>query len=103
MRVFCCYENVQKSDNAKSGGNERSPRTYFSADEVRRAVARLDSELQALIALRYELDMSYRQIAQTMDISPTRVKWRLGEALKKLRAQMCETDSRPIEKGGDTP
>ena len=74
-----------------------------AADEVRRAVARLDSELQALIALRYELDMSYRQIAQTMDISPTRVKWRLGEALKKLRAQMCETDSRPIEKGGDTP
>ncbi len=77
---------------------EQSALKNESISEVRRAVAALDSELQALIALRYELDMSYREIAQAMDITPTRVKWRLNEALKKLRAAMREEN--PTSEGG---
>ena len=56
-----------------------------TADELKQAVSSLDSELQALLALRYEMDMSYLEIAQAMDITPTRVKWRLNEAKDKLR------------------
>lgn len=66
-----------------------------NAQAVRRAVSRLDGELQALISLRYELDMPYRDIAQAMDIPVTRVKWRLHEALAKLKTE--------LEKGGDAP
>lgn len=64
--------------------------------EVRAAVRLLDPELQALISLRYELELSYRDIASAMNISPARVKWRLHEALEKLRAAM-------EEKGGAEP
>lgn len=66
-----------------------------SAQAVRAAVRLLDPELQALISLRYEMDMPYRDIAQSMNIPSSRVKWRLHDALQKLRAAM--------EKGGDTP
>ena len=57
---------------------------------VRRAVTKLDPELQALISLRYEMEMAYRDIAQAMDIPVTRVKWRLHDALVKLKAALEE-------------
>ena len=63
---------------------------------VRKAVSRLDPELQALISLRYEMEMPYRDIAQAMDIPLTRVKWRLHDALNKLKAAM-------EQEGGDPP
>jgi len=69
-----------------------------SAQAVRRAVLTLDAELQALISMRYETEMSYRDIAQAMNISVTRVKWRLHEALGKLRTILEEK-----EKGGVRP
>ncbi len=62
---------------------------------VRKAVSGLDSELQAMISLRYELEMPYRDIAQALNIPSGRVKWRLHEALQKLRVS--------LEKGGYTP
>ena len=61
-----------------------------SIKEVRKAVDSLDSELQALISLRYELEMPYRDIASAMNIPVTRVKWRLHDALKKLKAALEE-------------
>lgn len=61
-----------------------------SAREVRRAVLQLDPELQALISLRYETELSYRDIAQAMNIPLTRVKWRLHDALTRLRTIMEE-------------
>lgn len=66
-----------------------------SAREVRAAVAALDEEMQALISMRYELDMPYRAIAQALSITETRVKWRLHEALTRLRTIM--------EEGGEQP
>ena len=59
-----------------------------SIQEVRLAVSRLDPELQALISMRYELDMPYRDIAQALNISAARVKWRLHDALTKLKAAL---------------
>lgn len=66
-----------------------------SAQMVRQAVARLDDELRAMISMRYELDMPYRDIARALNIPSSRVKWRLHDALEKLRAS--------LEKGGYAP
>ena len=66
-------------------------------------------ELQALITLRYDMEMGYAQIAQAMNISPVRVKWRLNEALKKLRAALGSKNAAPKTsdqntlKGGGMP
>ena len=58
--------------------------------EVRKAVETLDPELQALISLRYELEMPYRDIASAMNIPVTRVKWRLHDALTKLKTALSQ-------------
>ncbi len=68
-----------------------------AAQAVRRAVRGLDDELQALISMRYELEMPYRDISAALDIPVTRVKWRLHDALTRLRAAMEK------EEGGDGP
>lgn len=59
-----------------------------SVREVRKAVSALDPELQALISMRYELEMPYRDIAAALNIPVTRVKWRLHDALIKLKSAM---------------
>ena len=51
---------------------------------------RLDTELQALISMRYELEMPYRDIAGALGISITRVKWRLHEGLTRLKKELEE-------------
>ena len=66
-----------------------------NAAMVRKAVSQLDAELKAMISMRYELDMSYRDISQALNIPAGRVKWRLHEALSKLRVS--------LEKGGYLP
>ena len=63
-----------------------------SATELKAAISSLDSELQALLAFRYDMDMSYLEIAQAMNIKPARVKWRLSEAKTKLRLLLNPPD-----------
>ena len=77
-----------------SPGTEEIVISAESAQAVRAAVRLLDAEEQALISLRYEMDLPYRDIAQIMNIPVTRVKWRLHDALVRLRSVM--------EKGGVT-
>ena len=38
-----------------------------------------------MVALRYDLELSYAQIAAALETSPARVKWRLRDAREKLR------------------
>ena len=67
-----------------------------AANELKQAIGSLDGELQAMLALRYEMDMSYFQIAQAMNITPTRVKWRLNEAKGKLRGLLNDPKKRGV-------
>ena len=78
-----------------SACTERAVLREESVREVRQAVAALDEEMQALISMRYELEMDYRSIAQALGISATRVKWRLHDALKTLRAALEEGGGQP--------
>ena len=73
-----------------SPGTEELVLRNESVRDVRRAVSALDPELQALISMRYELEMPYRDIAAAMNIPVTRVKWRLHDALTKLKSAMEE-------------
>ena len=53
---------------------------------ILRALDSLDAEMREMVILRYEMELSYAQIAAAMEISQTRVKWRLRDAREKLRA-----------------
>ena len=52
---------------------------------ILRALDSLDAEMREMVILRYEMELSYAQIAAAMEISQTRVKWRLRDAREKLR------------------
>ena len=73
-----------------SPGTEELMLREESIHAVKKAVAGLDDELQSLISMHYELEMPYRDIASALNISVTRVKWRLHDALIKLRAALEE-------------
>ena len=60
------------------------------ATAVRRAVKKLPDEQRAMVTMRYELDMGYRDIARALNIPGPRVKWRLHDALKRLEAELKE-------------
>lgn len=61
----------------------------FAAADMREQMqwmlGRLDAQLRALVVLRYYMDLGYSQIAHSMGMSEKRVKWRLHDALCKLR------------------
>ena len=52
---------------------------------ILRALDSLDAEMREMVILRYEMELSYAQIAAAMELSQTRVKWRLRDAREKLR------------------
>lgn len=55
-------------------------------ERVLRALDRLDGEMREMVILRYEMELSYAQIAAAMGIGAARVKWRLRDARERLRA-----------------
>ena len=57
---------------------------------LRRALTQIDDELRAMIAMRYQLDMPYADIAKALGIQAARVKWRLHEGLERLKGIMAK-------------
>lgn len=55
-------------------------------DEVQRALDRLSPRARQVVALRYGLDLSLKEIAQVLDCPEGTVKSRLNAALGQLRA-----------------
>ena len=64
-----------------------------AATRLRRAVERLPDEQRAMVTMRYQLDMGYRDIARALGVAAPRVKWRLHDALKKLESALEEVRS----------
>lgn len=55
---------------------------------VRKAIASLpDSYREAFVMNRFR-DMSYKQIAEALNVSPKTVDYRIGQALKRLRIEL---------------
>lgn len=72
-----------------------------NGDAVFRAVERLSDKLRAVLILRYYLDLSYKEIAEVLEIPEGTVKSRLDLALKTLR-RVLESDNRLlVEEGAD--
>lgn len=73
-----------------SEGPEETAVARERESAVRGAVARLPDELRAMVTMRYALDMRYRDIARALGVAELRVKWRLHDALRRLRAELKE-------------
>ncbi len=61
--------------------------------EVNRALAKLSKKLREVLALRFGSDLSYREIAEVLDIPMGTVKRRLYDGIEKLRQVMQEGKS----------
>lgn len=59
-----------------------------SGDHVRRLIARLEPEERQVLLLRFEEEMSYREIGEVMGEPETTVKSRIYKLLFQLREQM---------------
>ncbi len=55
--------------------------------QVEALLRALDTEMRSMVILRYYIELSYDEIARAMGTSPQRVKWRLHDALEKLRKE----------------
>lgn len=55
------------------------------ARALRGALDQLDEELKSMVLMRYDLDMDYKSIARALGVSSAKVKWRLHDALGKLK------------------
>ena len=63
------------------------------ADAVRRALAALPADQRSVLVLRYYLELSEAEIAETLHCSPGTVKSRASRALTALRAGGLLTDA----------
>jgi len=103
LLVRACYAEVkQKSgwvpDGEMQPNDEPRARDAFGAvadrDLLERGFQHLSPEHRAVIVLRYLLDMTPEQIADTLDIPRKTVYSRLKRAIVAMRAAV-EADSRP--------
>lgn len=74
---------------------EREVEQYDLADHVRRAIEKLPHNQRVIVTLRYLHDMSYQEIAESLDIPLNTVKSYLFRARVKLQEWLHE-----YEKGG---
>ena len=64
-----------------------------SDDLVRAAIARLEVEERQLLLLRFDLDLSYREIAQIQETPETTIKSRVYSLLARLRREFTEQET----------
>lgn len=68
--------------------------------QVARALARLPKNQQDVVRLRYQQDMSYKEIARITGMSTGNVGYLLHHALKTLREMIEHEDAPATSKGG---
>jgi RNA polymerase sigma-70 factor (ECF subfamily) len=62
-----------------------NPTTDAESADLRRAIYRLPYDQRLAVALRYYLDLSFEEVAQTLGVSTNSAKQRTYRALKRLR------------------
>jgi RNA polymerase sigma-70 factor (ECF subfamily) len=102
LLVRACYAEAKRKpgwvpDEAMQSDDEPRARDAFGAvadrDLLERGFRHLSPEHRAVIVLRYLLDMTPEQVADTLDIPRTTVYSRLKRAILAMRAAM-EADAR---------
>jgi RNA polymerase sigma factor (sigma-70 family) len=98
-----CIADAAPSDSLSfEQAGERADPADLEADTLRRidlreAVAALDERSRTLIALRYGADLTARQIADIVELSPHAVEVALARALAHLERRMAPADERRHE------
>jgi len=70
---------------------ERLLRAERDAD-LRAAIGTLEPETRRMIALRHDLDLSYREIASVLDVREEAVKQRFSRAYRRLRDRLARKE-----------
>ncbi len=85
----------------RRAGRQLDPQPAFDMESARllwRAVRRLSGNDQQCIYLRYFLELSEREMADTLEVAPGTVKSRLNRALRRLRG-VIERDFPELREG----
>lgn len=65
--------------------------TVIRKDEIRRvkhAIEHLPNDTKSIVYLRFYMDFSYKEISQILSFTPEKIKWRLHDAMEKIRLMM---------------
>jgi RNA polymerase sigma-70 factor (ECF subfamily) len=107
LLVHACYAEARRRpdwvglDRLPPGGGPRASEAYASVlerDRLERAFHRLSLDHRAVIVMRYLLDMTPEQVAETLGIPRRTVYSRLKRAMPAMRAAL-EADARPVAVG----
>jgi RNA polymerase sigma-70 factor, ECF subfamily len=104
LLVNACYAEAKRKpdwthyDDLPTGSEPMAGETYTSVverDRLERAFAQLSLDHRSVIVLRYLLDMTPEEVAETLDIPRRTVYSRLKRAMPAMRAAL-EADARPV-------
>ena len=75
-----------------------------AAEDVANALERLPTDYRAALLLRVEEELSFRQIAEVLDLTEETARWRVFKARKKLLELLSPSDGDTTGKRkGDEP
>lgn len=78
-----------------------APQQAVEAEEqrelIRHALEQLSPEQRAVIVMRYYLDMSEAEMAESLSVPTGTIKWRLHEAKRRLRAFLQFAELQEVE------
>lgn len=84
--------SLQIEGMPEPGADQRTPDDLVAADDVgvvvRAAIDELEDEYRAVVVMRDLQDMSYEEIAETLDIAPGTVRSRLHRGREKLKEKL---------------
>jgi RNA polymerase sigma-70 factor (ECF subfamily) len=104
LLVNACYAEAKRKpdwthyDDLSTGREPLAVEAYASVaerDRLERAFAQLSLDHRSVIVLRYLLDMTPEEVAETLDIPRRTVYSRLKRAMPAMRAAL-EADARPV-------
>jgi len=79
---------IENIDLPDGDGSEDAIMNKYDCERVMGAIASLDKKHRAVLVLRYFNELSYKEIAATMNIPSGTVKSRIYTALKTVREQL---------------
>jgi RNA polymerase sigma-70 factor (ECF subfamily) len=104
LLVNACYAEAKRKpdwthyDDLPTGREPMAGEAYTSVverDRLERAFAQLSLDHRSVIVLRYLLEMTPEEVAETLDIPRRTVYSRLKRAMPAMRAAL-EADARPV-------
>ena len=110
LLIRACFQNIRRTRRVQAVEIELTPdheplfagleRQFDINDQLERGLARLSTEMRAVVVLVYYLDLPYTDAAQAMGVPIGTMKSRLNRATQVLRAELEADDRVPTRLGG---